>query len=66
MKQSLDGDLWWLQIDGLTEGEEYAFQYLVDGSIRIADPYSQIVLDPFNDPFIPAVTYPDLPAYPTG
>ncbi|MEL6659706.1 MAG: alpha-amylase family glycosyl hydrolase [Bacteroidota bacterium] len=66
MKQSLDGDLWWLQIDGLTEGEDYAFQYLVDGSIRIADPYSQIVLDPFNDPFIPTVTYPDLPAYPTG
>ena len=66
MKQSLDGNLWWLQIDGLTEGTDYAFQYLVDGDIRIADPYSTIVLDPWNDPFIPAVSYPDLPVYPTG
>ncbi|WP_367388356.1 alpha-amylase family glycosyl hydrolase [Lewinella sp. LCG006] len=66
MKQSLDGNLWWLQIDNLTEGEDYAFQYLVDGSIRIADPYSPIVLDPWNDPFIPSTTFPDLPTYPTG
>jgi hypothetical protein len=66
MKQSLDGNLWWLQIDNLTEGEDYAFQYLVNGSIKIADPYSPIVLDPWNDPFIPASTFPDLPVYPTG
>ncbi len=66
MNKSVDGNLWWIQIDGLTEGETFAFQYLVDGSIRIADPYSTIVLDPWNDPFIPAETYPDLPAYPTG
>ncbi|MEM1215195.1 MAG: alpha-amylase family glycosyl hydrolase [Bacteroidota bacterium] len=64
MRQSLDGNLWWLQIDGLTEGESYAFQYLVDGSIRVADPYSTLVLDAWNDPFIPEVTFPDLPEYP--
>ncbi|MEM8909559.1 MAG: alpha-amylase family glycosyl hydrolase, partial [Bacteroidota bacterium] len=66
MKQSLDGNTLWLEITDLTPGEKYAFQYLVDGTIRIADPYSTEVLDPSNDPFIPMVTYPDLPAYPAG
>jgi glycosidase len=66
MKQDLTGDLWWLQLDGLVEGESYAFQYLVDGEIYVADPYSTVVLDPWNDSFIPSTTYPDLPAYPEG
>ncbi|MBO3269120.1 alpha-amylase family glycosyl hydrolase [Hymenobacter defluvii] len=57
---------WWVQLDGLTPGQEYAYQYLVDGSLRIADPYTEKVLDPNNDQYIPAVTYPNLKAYPTG
>ncbi|UOR03509.1 alpha-amylase family glycosyl hydrolase [Hymenobacter aerilatus] len=57
---------WWVQIEGLTPGQEYAYQYLVDGSLRIADPYTEKVLDPNNDQYIPAVTYPNLKAYPTG
>ncbi|ALD21209.1 alpha-amylase family glycosyl hydrolase [Hymenobacter sp. DG25A] len=56
---------WWVKIDGLTAGQEYAYQYLVDG-LRIADPYTEKVLDPNNDQYIPAVTYPNLKAYPTG
>ncbi|MFC7669163.1 hypothetical protein ACFQT0_18745 [Hymenobacter humi] len=32
---------WWVQIDGLTPGQEYAYQFLVDGSIRVADPYAE-------------------------
>lgn len=66
MNRSLDGNTWWLFVDGLTPGETYSFQYLVDGAIRIADPYSTVVLNANDDPFIPAVTYPNLPAYPTG
>lgn len=66
MRQSLDGTLWWLEIGGLTPGEVYRFQYLVDGVLKIADPLSTLVLDPWNDPFIPAITWPNLPAYPTG
>lgn len=66
MKKSTDGATYWLQVDGLTPGQNYTFQYLVDGQIRIADPHSTTVLDPNHDPFIPAETYPDLPAYPTG
>ncbi|TVT38540.1 T9SS type A sorting domain-containing protein [Hymenobacter setariae] len=57
---------WWVQVDGLTPGQEYAYQFLVDGQLRIADPYCEKILDPDNDKFIPAETYPNLKAYPTG
>ena len=65
MKRSADGTFW-LQIDNLIPGETYTYQYLVDEGIRVADPLSTLVLDPGNDPFIPEVTFPDLPAYPAG
>lgn len=64
MKKSSDGSFW-LPITGLTTGQEYAFQYLVDGNIRIGDPFCDKILDPNNDSFIGA-TYPNLKAYPTG
>ncbi|NDA61020.1 MAG: 1,4-alpha-glucan-branching protein [Chitinophagia bacterium] len=66
MNKSPDGNYWWLRITGLTPGTEYAFQYLVDGSIRVADPYAEKVLDPWNDGNISAATFPNLKAYPTG
>ena len=66
MNRSEDGNTFWLDITGLTPGEEYGFQYLVDGDVRIGDPYSQVVLDRFNDPFIPAETYPNIHPYPVG
>ncbi|RSK44970.1 T9SS C-terminal target domain-containing protein [Hymenobacter rigui] len=66
LNKTPDGNNWWVQINGLTPGREYAYQYLVDGSLKVADPYSEKVLDPNNDSFIPAVTYPGLKAYPTG
>ncbi len=61
-----DSVIWWCTINGLNPGEEYAFQYLVDGNIRIADPYTEKVLDSNNDPYIPDSTYPDLKPYPSG
>ncbi|HLK98358.1 MAG TPA: alpha-amylase family glycosyl hydrolase, partial [Hymenobacter sp.] len=66
MNRTPDGNRWWIQVDGLTPGQEYAYQYLVDGTLRIGDPYTEKVLDPNNDAFIPAVTYPNLKPYPTG
>jgi 1,4-alpha-glucan branching enzyme len=57
---------WWITLDGLTPGMEYAFQYLVDGVIRIADPYTNKVLDPWYDDEINSNTYPDLKPYPKG
>jgi glycosidase len=67
-KDSLNADsVWyWLEIDGLTPGKEYGFQYLIDGELRITDPYSSLVLDPFNDGFISSSTFPNLLAYPEG
>jgi 1,4-alpha-glucan branching enzyme len=61
-----DSVRYWLTIEGLTPGEEYAFQYLVDGKIRIADPYTDKILDPWNDPDIPVNIYPNLKPYPDG
>jgi len=65
MNQTPDGNIWWVQLNGLTPGQEYAYQYLVDGNLRVADPYTEKVLDPNNDRAIPAITYPGL-RYPAG
>lgn len=65
MHRTADGTFW-LQVDGLTPGATYTYQYLVDEGIRVADPLSTLVLDPSNDAFIPEVTFPDLPDYPAG
>ena len=66
LKNTPNGQIWWIQLDNLVAGDEVRFQYLVDGDIRIADPYCELVLDPSNDPWIPEDTYPNMPAYPTG
>jgi len=58
-----DGEHFWIELYGLTPGEEYGFQYLVDESIRVGDPYADKILDP-NDQYIPASTYPDLKPFP--
>lgn len=56
----------WIELTGLAAQTNHMYQYLVDASIRVADPYSEVVLNEFDDPFIDAVTYPNLPAYPVG
>lgn len=58
-----DGEHFWLELSGLNSGVEYAFQYLVDETIKIADPYTDKVLDP-DDQFIPEATYPALKSFP--
>ncbi|HYG40401.1 MAG TPA: alpha-amylase family glycosyl hydrolase, partial [Cytophagales bacterium] len=60
-----DGERFWLEISGLTKGVEYAFQYFVDGEVKIADPFSDKVLDP-DDQYIPANSYPNPKAFPEG
>lgn len=67
MKKTPDGNLWWITINGLTPGTEYAYQYLIDGTLRVADPYTEKVLDPFNDgEIITKNVYPNLKPYPVG
>lgn len=62
----VDSTWFWLEIDGLTPGQEYAFQYLVDGDLRVADPYSELTLHPDDDPYVPSSVYPNIPTYPYG
>ncbi len=56
----------WIELSGLTPQQNHTFQYLIDGELRIADPYATIVLTESNDQYINTITYPDLPEYPTG
>jgi len=64
MKRTPDSERYWLEINGLVPGKEYRFQYMVDSALLIADPYADKVLDPWNDQYIPAETYPGLISYP--
>jgi 1,4-alpha-glucan branching enzyme len=61
---------WWITLTGLNATRQYAFQYYVgtarDGSMRLADAYTEKVLDPDNDASIPSSTYPDDKSYPAG
>ena len=61
-----DDDTFWLTLNGLDPDTEYGYQYYVDYSLRIADPYAKKVLDPNNDSFISDTTYPNLMDYPSG
>lgn len=63
-----DGDYWWYTLTDLDADKLYRFQYIVDDTIRISDPYTELVLDPWDDGWINSkhVRYPNLPAYPTG
>lgn len=70
MKKTPDGRIWWVDITGLTAGQEYAYQFLIKNSggnvMRLADPYCDKTLDPWNDSFILPSLYPNLKPYPTG
>ena len=60
-----DGSYFWTTVSGLEEGVEYGYQYFVDKSIKIGDPYATKILDPWNDKYITSATYPDLKPYPS-
>ncbi|WP_335973604.1 alpha-amylase family glycosyl hydrolase [Gaetbulibacter jejuensis] len=75
MKKDPSSSKFWVELTGLTSGQIETYQYWVGslnpiaGSpklVKTADPYSTLVLSPFDDPWISATTYPNLPAYPEG
>lgn len=68
-KLKKDGDYWWITLKPSENfpkplAEEYVYQYLVDGTIRIGDPYGNKVSDA-DDQYIPKDVYPNLIPYPT-
>jgi hypothetical protein len=60
------GGSWWFLEMTVPAGQPFTYQYMIDGDLRVADPYSEQVLDPWNDGYISSATYPNLPDYPTG
>ena len=61
-----DSTIYWIRVEGLESNEYYGFQYLINGEKRIADPYTELILDPNNDKYIEKSTFPNLPSYPQG
>lgn len=66
MNNTPDGKRWWVQIDNIDAATEYGYQFYIDKSLKVADPYTEKVLDPDNDSYILSDTYPNLKKYPTG
>ncbi len=65
MTQTPDGNKHWIEIDDLEAGTEYRFHYhIMPDDMRVADPYTEVVLDPWNDQWISEETYPNMPAFP--
>ena len=66
MKMTPDSLRFWIRLTGLTPGVEYAYQYIIDGALKVADYNTHKVLDPWNDEYIAASTFPNLKPYPVG
>ena len=66
MNKTVDGKKFWLRIQGLTPSTEYAYQYVIDGNLKVADYNTEKILDPNNDQYISTTTYPGLKPYPVG
>lgn len=65
-KSTADPNIFWAEITGLTPQQIYTFQYRTNDGIKVADPYSELVLSPYDDPWISPAVYPNLPPYPAG
>ncbi|MBA5629114.1 alpha-amylase family glycosyl hydrolase [Moheibacter lacus] len=65
-RDTTNPDLYWLEINDLTPGQIYTFQYRTSDGIKTADPFSTLVLSPWDDPYITPEMYPNLPEYPDG
>ena len=75
MKKDPASGKFWLELSGLVSGVNNTYQYWVGDAtslanspslIKTADPYSTLVLSPYDDASIPAINYPNMPIYPSG
>ncbi len=67
LKKDVSQNRFWIKLTGLTNSNSNVlFQYVVDGQITVADPYSTYVLDENDDAYIDPITFPDIPSYPSG
>lgn len=65
-KDTTNPDLYWIELNGITPQQLYTFQYRTNDLRKVADPYSPQILSSYDDPWISASTYPNLPAFPAG
>lgn len=77
MKKDPATGKFWLELNNLISGTFYSYQYWVGDQtnlpanspqmVKTADPFSTLVLSPFDDPEIATLgVYPNLPQYPAG
>ena len=75
MKKDAVTGKFWLELTALNAGTNYTYQYWVvdqtptSGSqllVKCADPFSTLVLSPYDDSGISAISYPNMPIYPSG
>jgi len=78
MRKDTSNGKFWLELTGLTDGDIETYQYWVYALnpvtdspqlVKTADPFSTLVLSPFDDPWIPESTFPGLTTtylYPAG
>ena len=75
MKKDPVSGKFWLELTGLVSGVNNTYQYWVvettpiansPSLVKTADPYSTLVLSPYDDGGIPSASYPNMPVYPTG
>ncbi|MFP4555248.1 MAG: alpha-amylase family glycosyl hydrolase [Bacteroidales bacterium] len=66
MNRTPDGEFYWLTITDLDPDQEYIYQFWIDGEIKLADPYTEKISDPWNDHYISETNYPNLIDYPDG
>ena len=76
MKREAGNGKFWLELPyAFVAGDDHSFQYwVVDQTpvanspalVKTADPFSTLVLSPFDDPYITNAQYPNMPQYPTG
>ena len=73
MNRDVSRNLFWLELTGLTPGQIETYEYWVGDKtppanspsiVKVADPYSSLILSSFDDPWISDTTYPNLPDFP--
>ncbi|HLF64955.1 MAG TPA: FG-GAP-like repeat-containing protein [Saprospiraceae bacterium] len=64
MNQTVDQTYWIELPQSVFADGKNTYQYLVSDGIRIADPHSEVVLDPGNDYWVDAEVMATLPPYP--
>jgi len=53
----------WAKVDNIADGEDFIYYFIVDGNIKVADPYCHLVLDPYSDKWLENL-WDGAPAYP--